>query len=235
VRVTGLGGAQVSCDGAVTFAANCLLDEWSFAAALDLPPSHVAENQVWVKTTQAGNQEVKLRIENTETTFTVPVISTTATSNMSGHYVGIATSPDYPEGVPVKAYVWDPGSGNSQMGVLLAEVVRRRVTRFFDSVTHCVTTHGGIVEKFAGDAVMAAFGIPQAHEDDAERAVRAALAIRDSRGDLAVHRELGRAEHRAHAALAEHRVEPVASVEGDPDQALREALRHTRIRIAYRS
>src|SRR4026209_433638 len=39
---------------------------------------------------------------------------------------------------------------------------------------------GGTVEKFAGDAVMAAFGIPQAHEDDAERAVRAGLAMLDS-------------------------------------------------------
>ena len=45
--------------------------------------------------------------------------------------------------------------------------------RYFERVSRCVTTHGGIVEKFAGDAVMAAFGIPQAHEDDAERAVRA--------------------------------------------------------------
>jgi class 3 adenylate cyclase len=59
------------------------------------------------------------------------------------------------------------------------EVVRRRVQRFFERVSHCVMTHGGIVEKFAGDAVMAAFGIPTAHEDDAERAVRAGLAILD--------------------------------------------------------
>jgi class 3 adenylate cyclase len=60
------------------------------------------------------------------------------------------------------------------------EVARRRVTQFFERVSHCVTTHGGIVEKFAGDAVLAAFGIPQAHEDDAERAIRAALAMLSS-------------------------------------------------------
>src|SRR5438067_3890522 len=59
------------------------------------------------------------------------------------------------------------------------EVVRRRVTTYFEGVSRCIETHGGTVEKFAGDAVMAAFGIPQAHEDDAERAVRAALAIID--------------------------------------------------------
>ena len=60
------------------------------------------------------------------------------------------------------------------------EVVRRRVSQFFEKVSHCVALHGGIVEKFAGDAVMAAFGVPQAHEDDAQRATRAALAIRDA-------------------------------------------------------
>ena len=42
----------------------------------------------------------------------------------------------------------------------IPEVVRSRLTRFFDQVTHCITTHGGIVQKFAGDAVMAAFGVP---------------------------------------------------------------------------
>src|SRR5262249_56787410 len=43
--------------------------------------------------------------------------------------------------------------------------------------------HGGTVEKFIGDAVVAIFGAPVAHEDDPERAVRAAFAIRDSIGD----------------------------------------------------
>ena len=57
------------------------------------------------------------------------------------------------------------------------EVVRRRVKRFFEQSRAASTQHGGIVEKFAGDAVMAAFGVPLAHEDDAERATRAALEI----------------------------------------------------------
>src|SRR4051795_13514099 len=71
------------------------------------------------------------------------------------------------------------------------EVVRRRVQRFFERAQHCVTTHGGIVEKFAGDAVMAAFGIPQAHEDDAERAVRAGLAILDGVHELELEARVG--------------------------------------------
>ena len=60
------------------------------------------------------------------------------------------------------------------------EVVRRRVTSFFDSAAAHIASYGGTVEKFAGDAVVAVFGVPIAHEDDAERAVRAAVAIRES-------------------------------------------------------
>jgi class 3 adenylate cyclase/tetratricopeptide (TPR) repeat protein len=71
------------------------------------------------------------------------------------------------------------------------EVVRRRVTTFFDGVADCIEFHGGTVEKFAGDAVMAAFGIPQGHEDDAERAVRAALAILDHVHELGLEARIG--------------------------------------------
>ncbi len=71
------------------------------------------------------------------------------------------------------------------------EVVRRRVTEFFEKVSQCVTLHGGIVEKFAGDAVLAAFGVPQAHEDDAQRAARAALAMRESVADLGLEARIG--------------------------------------------
>src|SRR5260370_15834119 len=71
------------------------------------------------------------------------------------------------------------------------EVVRRRVTGFFDQVSHCIVTHGGTVEKFAGDAVMAAFGVPLAHEDDAERAVRAGLATLERVKELGLEARVG--------------------------------------------
>jgi class 3 adenylate cyclase/tetratricopeptide (TPR) repeat protein len=71
------------------------------------------------------------------------------------------------------------------------EVVRRRVTTFFEGVSRCIEAHGGTVEKFAGDAVMAAFGIPRSHEDDAERAVRAALAILEHVRELGLEARIG--------------------------------------------
>ena len=71
------------------------------------------------------------------------------------------------------------------------EVVRRRVSRFFDQVSRCIVTHGGTVEKFAGDAVMAAFGVPLAHEDDAERAVRAAVATLERVKELGLEARVG--------------------------------------------
>ena len=71
------------------------------------------------------------------------------------------------------------------------EIVRRRVSRFFDQVSHCIVTHGGTVEKFAGDAVMAAFGVPLAHEDDAERAVRAGLATLERVKELGLEARVG--------------------------------------------
>ncbi|MGZ8716485.1 MAG: ATP-binding protein, partial [Gaiellaceae bacterium] len=71
------------------------------------------------------------------------------------------------------------------------EIVRRRVSQFFEQVSHCIVTHGGIVEKFAGDAVMAAFGVPLAHEDDAERAVRAGLATLERVGELGFEARVG--------------------------------------------
>jgi len=58
------------------------------------------------------------------------------------------------------------------------ESTRRMLARYFDAMRGVVERHGGTVEKFIGDAVMAVFGIPTLHEDDALRAVRAADGLR---------------------------------------------------------
>jgi class 3 adenylate cyclase/tetratricopeptide (TPR) repeat protein len=63
------------------------------------------------------------------------------------------------------------------------EDVRATLSSYYAQLRAELERHGGTVEKFIGDAVMAVFGAPVAHEDDAERAVRAAFAIRDSIGD----------------------------------------------------
>jgi class 3 adenylate cyclase/tetratricopeptide (TPR) repeat protein len=65
------------------------------------------------------------------------------------------------------------------------EVVRGIVGRFFERATDEIRARGGSVEKFAGDAVLALFGLQAAHEDDPERAVRAALAIREALTEIA--------------------------------------------------
>src|SRR5438046_3578280 len=63
------------------------------------------------------------------------------------------------------------------------EDVRRLLQPYYHRLRSELERHGGTVEKFIGDAVMALFGAPVAHEDDPERAVRAALAIRDAIGE----------------------------------------------------
>src|SRR5437588_3225160 len=59
------------------------------------------------------------------------------------------------------------------------EDVREILSAYFDRMRATVERHGGAVEKFIGDAVMAVWGAPVAHEDDAERAVRAGMAMAD--------------------------------------------------------
>jgi class 3 adenylate cyclase/predicted ATPase len=63
------------------------------------------------------------------------------------------------------------------------EDVRATLSAYYAQLRTELERHGGTVEKFIGDAVMAVFGAPVSHEDDAERAVRAALAIRDTIGE----------------------------------------------------
>lgn len=57
------------------------------------------------------------------------------------------------------------------------ETMRVLIAEYFSAMRGEVERHGGVVEKFIGDAVMSVFGLPAAHEDDPERAVRAAVAM----------------------------------------------------------
>jgi class 3 adenylate cyclase len=71
-------------------------------------------------------------------------------------------------------------TGSTSLGERLdPEAVRRVMARWFEAARGVLERHGGTVEKFVGDAVMAVFGIPVLHEDDALRAVRAAADLRD--------------------------------------------------------
>ncbi len=71
--------------------------------------------------------------------------------------------------------------GSTGLGEALdPESLRRLMERYFEEMKAVVDRHGGTTEKFIGDAIMATFGIPRAHEDDALRAVRAAAEMRDS-------------------------------------------------------
>src|SRR6201990_3761443 len=78
------------------------------------------------------------------------------------------------------------------------EDVRALLSPYYARLRHELERYGGTVEKFIGDAVMALFGAPVAHEDDPERAVRAALSIRaaidrlnDEDPDLDLHVRVG--------------------------------------------
>ncbi|HET8557772.1 MAG TPA: AAA family ATPase, partial [Gaiellaceae bacterium] len=94
------------------------------------------------------------------------------------------------------------------------EDVRATLSAYYAQLRAELERHGGTVEKFIGDAVMAVFGAPVSHEDDPERAVRAALAIRDSVGDEL---EIRTAVHTGEAlvALGARAAEGEGMVSGD--------------------
>src|SRR6476620_8741670 len=71
------------------------------------------------------------------------------------------------------------------------EALQGLLARYFERMKAIVESHGGSVEKFIGDAVMAVFGVPQVHEDDALRACRAAVEMRAAFPELGLHGRIG--------------------------------------------
>ena len=88
---------------------------------------------------------------------------------------GAPLSTPIPERRKLATLLFCDVSGSTAMGERVdAESVRELMFRYFHTMRDAIERHGGTVEKFVGDAVMAVFGVPVAHEDDALRAVRAA-------------------------------------------------------------
>jgi class 3 adenylate cyclase/tetratricopeptide (TPR) repeat protein len=83
-------------------------------------------------------------------------------------------------------------TGSTELGESTdPEVLRGLLARYFERMKGIVEGHGGSVEKFIGDAVMAVFGVPVVHEDDALRACRAAVEMRDAFPDLGIRGRIG--------------------------------------------
>jgi class 3 adenylate cyclase/tetratricopeptide (TPR) repeat protein len=90
-----------------------------------------------------------------------------------------------PEERKVVTVIFADLSGSTELATRLDPEDLRGVLRpFFDAMVEEIERFGGTVEKFIGDAVMAVFGVPVAHEDDEERAVRAAFAMQARMGAL---------------------------------------------------
>ena len=71
------------------------------------------------------------------------------------------------------------------------EALQGLLARYFEGMKGIVESHGGTVEKFIGDAVMAVFGVPVTHEDDALRACRAAVEMRGAFPELGIRGRIG--------------------------------------------
>src|SRR5438046_2602508 len=83
-------------------------------------------------------------------------------------------------------------TGSTELGEKLdPEALRALLARYFERMKAIVERHGGSVEKFIGDAVMAVFGVPVVHEDDARRAVRAAVEMREVLPELGIRGRIG--------------------------------------------
>ncbi len=91
----------------------------------------------------------------------------------------------------VTALFCDMAGSTARAERLDPEAMRAVMAEYFDAMRTVIERHGGTVEKFVGDAVMALFGVPDLHEDDALRAVRAAIEMRGELERLAIPARIG--------------------------------------------
>ena len=97
----------------------------------------------------------------------------------------LAAAPSPQEFRKVVTIVFSDLKGSTSMGERLdSESLREVMTRYFDVMRAELERHGGVVEKYIGDAIMAVFGLPKLHEDDALRAVRAAAGMQRALAEL---------------------------------------------------
>ena len=126
-----------------------------------------------------------IRVENLHSTRMVTCPSCGQESPEGFKFCGncgaaLATGPTPRETRKTVTVVFSDVTGSTKLGEQLdPESLRRVMGRYFDEMQAVVERHEGTVEKFIGDAVMAVFGIPLLHEDDALRAVRAAAEMRE--------------------------------------------------------
>src|SRR5207253_10110240 len=98
--------------------------------------------------------------------------------------LGAPTEPIAPKRKLVTILFADVVDSMTLAATLDPEAFHGLLQRYFEAVETVVARHGGTIEKFAGDAAMAAFGVPVTHEDDALRAARAAVELQAAAAGL---------------------------------------------------
>src|SRR5919201_369516 len=97
-----------------------------------------------------------------------------------------------PEARKIVTVLFTDVAGSTALGERLdPELLRNVMWRYFETVQAALERHGATVEKFIGDAVMAVFGVPLVHEDDALRTCRAAVEMREAMPELGVQGRIG--------------------------------------------
>ncbi|MBV9893330.1 MAG: tetratricopeptide repeat protein [Chloroflexi bacterium] len=116
-----------------------------------------------------------------------PNCGTPAAANVSGPSLQVATDPlvDLSENRRLVTILFADLAGSTQLGEQLdPEDLRQFLASYFAAASRQIQRFGGTIDKYIGDAIMAVFGAPVAHEDDAERAINAALAFQAAFAEL---------------------------------------------------